>query len=336
MRSRAVKRITRIGVTLLTIFGIGLSLGCSTEEPDVTIGLITKQEENEYWVTVREVAEETAKQNNVELITITGSSDVDVETQLAALKRMTEQQVDGILIAPTDSVAVVEPIEKAREAGIPVIAIDTPTDPVDAVDATFATDNQHAGELVGQYARARADELGIEPKLAVLDLAPGIASGELRYEGFLEGFGLEEAMSAEVAHEYAEASESLSELAMEEILEEHPDVNIVYAVNEPAAMGAVTALQDADVNMNDIILVTVDGGCEVMKDAVRPGLIDATAQQYPQNMAREGVVTLAEVARGEDEPPTGFMDTGVVLVSGKSAPGVDSRGVSFGVRNCWG
>ncbi|MDD9206287.1 hypothetical protein PU560_07360 [Georgenia sp. 10Sc9-8] len=68
---------------------------------------------------------------------------------------------------------------------------------------------------------------------------------------------------------------------------------------------------------------------------MRPGDVDATAQQYPQNMAREGVRALAEAARGGDEP-SGFLDTGVELITGDPAPGVESRDVAFGVRNCWG
>ena len=131
-----------------------LLAGCSGSEPDVTIGLITKQETNPYWVTMRDVAQTVAGDENVKLLTATGSSDVDVDSEIKALEDFTAQGVDGILIAPTDSTALNPAIEAARAAGITVIALDTPTDPADVVNATLATDNERAGRLAGEYAGA--------------------------------------------------------------------------------------------------------------------------------------------------------------------------------------
>ncbi|GAA1158636.1 substrate-binding domain-containing protein [Ornithinicoccus hortensis] len=312
-----------------------LLAGCGGQDPDVTVGLITKQEENPYWVTMREVAETVAGDENVRLLTATGSGDADVESQVEALARMTEEGADGILIAPTDSEAVVPAIEEARAAGVTVIAVDTPTEPEDAVDALFATDNEEAGRLAGEYAAAKAQEFGLEPRIALLNLTPGGASGLQREAGFLDGFGIGADDPQVVGAGDTEGDRDLGEQVMGDLLAEHPDINVVYAVNEPAALGAVAALQDADVDLGQVVLVTIDGGCEAIKDAVRPGDIDATVQQYPENMAREGVTALAEHARG-GPAPSGFLDTGAVLITGSPAPGVESRDVAFGVRNCWG
>ena len=83
------------------------------------------------------------------------------------------------------------------------------------------------------------------------------------------------------------------------------------------------------------MLVSVDGGCEAIRDGVRPGLIDATAQQYPERMARGGIAALAAVARGEPKP-SGYHDTGVELITADPAAEVASRDVAFGLENCWG
>lgn len=216
-----------------------------------------------------------------------------------------------------------------------MIAVDTPTEPDSAVDAVFATDNEEAGALVGGYAVAKAGELGVEPRIAMLDLAPGIASGESRRRGFLSGFGIAEDAAQIVGSADTEGDRGKGEEAMGQLLAEHPDINVVYAVNEPAALGAIQALEDSDVDLADVVVVTIDGGCEAIKNAVRPGDIDATAQQYPENMAREGVTALAEHARG-GAAPTGFLNTGTVLIADDAEPGVESRDVAFGVRNCWG
>jgi fructose transport system substrate-binding protein len=310
---------------------------CSSSEPEdpVVVGLITKQEDNPYWVTMREVAQDTADDEGVELLTATGTSDVDVDSQVAALEEMVADGADGILIAPTDSTALVPAIESAREAGVIVIAVDTPVDPEDAVDAFFATDNRAAGDLVGRYAAAKAAELGLEPRVAVLDLAPGIASGELRREGFFSGFGLEQDDPRLVGTVDTRGDREEAEAAMERLLAEDPDINVVYAVNEPAALGALDALEAVGSDLADVVVVTVDGGCEAIKDGVRPGRIDATAQQYPENMAREGVRAIANAVR-EGEEPSGFLDTGVRLITDSPAGDVDSEDVAFGVRNCWG
>jgi fructose transport system substrate-binding protein len=329
--STSICRIVRS----VTLAGFAISLTACSEEPEVTIGLITKQEVNPYWVTMREVAEETAKDNNVNLLTATGTSDIDVESQVRALEQMIAEGAKGILIAPTNSTELLPAIEAARRAGVLVIAVDTPVDPPDAVDAFYATDNEAAGRLVGQYASVQAQELGLDPKIAILDLAPGISSGELRRQGFLDGFGISGDDPAIVATVDTEGDRELGAQRMAEILAQTPDVNVVYTVNEPAALGALDTLKEADVDLGRTILVSVDGGCRAMKNAVRPAEIDATAMQFPANMAREGVRALANAIR-EGEALGGNLDTGVRLVTNDPAPGVESNDIEYGVRNCWG
>lgn len=324
------------GLGLLALAAPILALSaCSDADEEVRIGLITKQEVNPYWVTMREVAQEAAADTGVALVAGTGTSDVDVEGQRAALEAMLAEGVGGVLIAPTNSTALLPEIAEAREAGVIVVAVDTPFDPVEAVDAYYATDNEAAGRLVGQYAVVKAAELGLEPRIAMLDLAAGVASTDARRAGFLAGFGISEGDPAIVATADTEADQALAAERMAEILAEHPDVNVVYTVNERAALGALEALKAADIDLRRIVLVSIDGSCEAIKGAVRQGEIDATAMQFPQNMAREGVRAIAEGLRG-DEAPSGFLDTGVRLITDDEAPGVPSADVAYGVRNCWG
>lgn len=334
-RARAAgTRRTRLaaGAILLAALSLG---GCSDDREDVTVGLITKQEENPYWVTMRHVAEQTARDEGVTLLTATGTSDTDVTAQEAAIADMVERGADGILITPVDSTALLPAIESARNAGVVVIALDTPVEPVDAVDAYFATDNLTAGKIVGEYAQAKAAELGLTPQIAMLNLAPGISSGQQRHDGFLEGFGITEDDPALVAAVDVEGDRDLAREAMRQILAEQPEVNIVYTVNEPAALGALEVLEEQGVDLDQMVLVSVDGGCRTMREGVRPGRIDATAQQYPENMAREGVRAITAFVR-DGTRPSGYLDTGVELVTGSEAPEVPSRNIEFGIRNCWG
>lgn len=332
---RTPTRPAGLGLALALLSGVGLA-GCTTEsEEPVSVGLITKQEENPYWVTMKDVAQATADELDATLTTATGTSDTDVASQESAVRDMVADGVDGILITPTDPEALAPVIEEARAAGVLVIALDTPPASEDGVDAFFATDNEQAGRSVGEYAAAKVAELGLEPQVVTLDLAPGISSGELRRAGFLEGFGLAEDDPAVVASVDTEGDRDDAAVLMTRVLDEHPDVNVVYTVNEPAALGALAALGEAEVDLDQVVVVSVDGGCRAMREAVRPGDIDATATQYPQNMAREGVRAVVAAVR-EGQAPSGYLDTGSELVSDQPAPGVESRRVEFGIRTCWG
>jgi fructose transport system substrate-binding protein len=308
---------------------------CGGGDDEITVGLITKQEENPFFVKIREVAEETADETDVELLTAAGKSDVDNASQVAALEDMTKRGAKGILIVPANSRAIVPAIEQTRRAGVTVVALDTPTQPASAVEALFATNNRRAGNLIGRYAKAKAEEQGIEPKIAMLDLAPGISVGELRHNGFLAGFGIEDGDPQIVGSVNTEGNEEKARVGMAQLLEENPDINVVYTINEPAAFGAADALEAAGKSEDDVILVSIDGGCDAIKDGVRPGTIDATSQQYPENMATEGMEAVTEALRGGPSP-SGFRDTGVELISADAVDGVESEDEAFGVRNCWG
>ncbi len=160
---------------------------------DIIVGLITKTNNNPFFVKMKEGAEAKAKELGVELRSFAGKFDGDNEAQVAAIESLISAGAKGILITPSDTKAIVPTIKKARDAGILVIALDTPLDPIDAADATFATDNFKAGELIGQWAaetlgdkaQGRQDRL---PRPALRD-QPTV--DYLRDQGFMKGFGID-------------------------------------------------------------------------------------------------------------------------------------------------
>jgi fructose transport system substrate-binding protein len=308
--------------------------GCGGEKP-YKVGLIIKQDTNPFFRDIRKTTERLAARDGLDLDVLVGHSDVDNLSQVLAIGSMVRAGAKGILITPVSSRGIVPGVEQARKAGVTVIALDTPTDPESAANALFATDNRRVGELIGRYARAKAAELGLVPKIAMLDLAPGIATGEQRHEGFLKGFGIAEGDPRIAGTANTAGDEVKGRVAMARLLRANPDINVVYTVNEPAAFGAAAALRAAGKSPSGVILVSVDGGCQAIRRGVRRGLIDATAQQYPGAMARGGVAALAALARGGHRP-SGYHDTGVELITADPAPKVDSGGVAYGLRHCWG
>ena len=309
--------------------------GGGSSNKQVTIGLITKTESNPFFVKMKEGAQAQAKKDNVKLLTASGKFDTDNASQVTAIENMTTQGAKVILDVPADSKAIVPAIKKARDAGVIVIALDTPTEPQSAVDALFATDNFKAGQLIGEYAKAKAKEMGITPKIATIDLKPGISVGELRHNGFLKGFGVKSGDPSIVGGAVTEGDTAKGQAGMENLLQKDPGINVIYSINEPSGFGAANALKAAGKDPKDFILVSVDGGCDAIKRGIKTGVIDATSQQYPLKMAQLGVEKGAAAVRGGPKP-SGYVDTGVTLITADPMKGVTSKDAAYGEENCWG
>jgi fructose transport system substrate-binding protein len=306
----------------------------------VKVGLITKTETNPFFVKMKLGAQKEAAAKGATLSTAAGKFDGDNASQVTAIENMVASGVKGILITPSDTKAIVPAVEKARAKGVLVIALDTPTDPQSAVDALFATNNFTAGELIGKYAKANL--AGKTPKIATLDLAPGITVGVLRHNGFLSGFGAatvddkattQATAPSVVCSQDTAGDQAKGQTAMENCLQKEPGINLVYTINEPAALGAYTALKAAGKD-KDVMVVSVDGGCVGTK-AVQEGKIAATSQQYPLKMAELGVDAVVLFAQS-GKKASGYTDTGVTLITAKPAAGVESKDVQYGLDNCWG
>ncbi|MET8546600.1 sugar ABC transporter substrate-binding protein [Kitasatospora sp. NPDC004799] len=317
----------------LTACGSGStgSSGAGSAGGTVKVGLITKTDTNPFFVKMKQGAEKSAKENGATLVTAAGKFDGDNAGQIAALENMVATGVKGVLITPSDSKAILPAIRKARDKGVLVIALDSPTDPQDGTDALFATDNRQAGVLIGQYAKAAM--AGRSARIATLDLAPGVAVGQLRHDGFLQGFGVPAGDPSIACSQDTGGDQAKAQTAMENCLQKAPDLNVVYTVNEPAALGAYTALK-AKGREKEVLIVSVDGGCTGTQ-AVKDGRIAATSQQYPLVMAARGVKAVTDHARGGAKP-TGYTDTGVALITDRPQAGPAAQDTGYGLENCWG
>lgn len=318
----------------------------SAAQGTVTIGLITKTDTNPFFVKMKEGFEKEAKALGYKTMTAAGKFDGDNASQVTAIENMITAGVKGILLVPSDTKAIVPSVEKARKAGILVITLDTPTQPEDAADALFATDNFKAGLLIGEYAKkAMGDK---QAKIAMLDLNPGISVGVLRHNGFLAGFNgtvtagtptaTQENTTANtdpkvVCTQDTQGNQAKGQTAMENCLQKDPNINLVYTINEPAAYGAYTAIKNAG-KEKDIMIVTIDGGCSGVQ-AIKDGKFAATSQQYPLKMASEGVQAIDQFVK-TGQKVSGYHDTGVTLITDKPMEGIPSQDSAYGLANCWG
>ncbi|WP_460459092.1 substrate-binding domain-containing protein [Angustibacter peucedani] len=363
LRSPSARRAVAITAALVTVTGLaacnrgGDDAGGGSGGGDAAVGvsLITKDSTNPFFVAMQKGAKADATKNNVKLTVASGKQEGDDQGQITAIEDSIARGDKGILITPM-STGVNAAIKKARDAGLYVIALDTPPDPADTVDITFATDNREAGKLDGQWAAAQMD--GKDAVIALLDLFDDkiVSVDYNRDQGFLEGMGIDvadpkkngdEAKTGKytggkggnytiVCNEAGQGAEDGGRSAMEKCLAKNPDINVVYTINEPTAVGANAALKAAG---KTATIVSVDGGCAGVS-SVKSGVIGATAQQYPLKMATLGMEAIAKIARGGEKPQTtsglDFYNTGVALVTDKQAEGVDSISSDDGSKICWG
>ena len=320
----------------------------AAQAADISACLITKTDTNPFFVKMREGATAKAKELGISLSSYAGKVDGDNESQVAAVETCVANGAKGILITASDTSAITPVLKQARDAGVLVIALDTPLDPADAADATFATDNFAAGLLIGQWAKATLGDKAADAKIAMLDLAISQPSVDvLRDQGFLQGFGIELGDPAKwgdetdprvAGHDVTAGNEEGGRKAMENLLITEPNINVVYTINEPAAAGAYEALKAVG-REKDVLIVSVDGGCPGVNN-VKAGIIGATSQQYPLDMASKGIEAIAAFAKDGTKPaPTegkAFVDTGVALVTDKPVEGVESIDSAKGTELCWG
>ena len=328
----------------------------ATGEAPVAVTLITKDSNNPFFIAMQEGAKADAVAANVDLTIASGAEDGDEAGQITAIENAVANGQAGILITPNGP-GVNSAINKAREAGLFVIALDTPPDPADTVDITFATDNITAGDLIGQWAAKKL--AGKEAVIAMIDAFDDklVATDYRRHNGFLQGMGIQVDATvpkfADVAdsgdysggkytiacQEPGQAAQDDSRTAMENCLNKNPDINVVYAINEPAAFGAAEAIKAAG-KEGEIIVVTIDGGCAAVKALADGSPIKATSQQDPTKMASLGMAAIAQIARGGDKPATtaglDFYNTGVALVTNEPVEGVDSIDSTEASSICWG
>jgi fructose transport system substrate-binding protein len=334
-----------------TVFGALIGLGLpALAQAQAPVGacLITKTDTNPFFVKMKEGATAAAAANNIRLKTYAGKIDGDHESQVAAIESCIADGAKGILLTASDTSAIGTAVRKARAAGILVIALDTPLNPIDAADATFATDNFEAGRLIGAWARGTLGDKAKDARIAFLNLSPAqVTVDVLRNQGFMSGFGIDvknanvigdENDPRIVGHDVTNGNEEGGRRAMENLLQKNPNINVVHTINEPAAAGAFEALRAVG-KARDVLIVSVDGGCPGVAN-VKSGVIGATSQQYPLLMASLGIEAIAEFAKtGKKPAPTAgkaFRDTGASLVTDKPVAGVPSISVQEGGSRCWG
>jgi len=358
LRRRLATAGSLTAVAALALSGCAASgdatAGGSGDSDTIGVSLIVKTTTNPFFVAMQDGAEAAADELGVDLTLAAGKEDGDEDTQIQAVENAISKGDAGILITPNGP-GVEDALMKARDAGLFVIALDTPPADAEAVDITFATDNFLAGQEIGEWTAAKL--AGEQATIAMIDLFDDkvVSVDVQRDQGFLDGMGIDLADDTKngdesktgsysggeyeiVGNEASQGAEDGGRTAAETLLSQNPDINVVYTINEPAAYGAYEAFKAAGAT-DDLIVVSVDGGCAGVQN-VADGIIDATSQQYPVKMAELGVQAIFDLVTTGEAPETtdglDFFNTGVALVTDEPQDGVESIDTTEAGEICWG
>lgn len=272
-----------------------------------TIGVSLLTLDNPFFKVIGDNITAEGKKLGYETIVVSGEK--DVARQSNQVKDFIVKKVSAIVLSPCDSKAIGPVIREANAAGIPVLTVDIPYRGGDAKILTqVATDNFGGGK---EAAKAMIEALGEQGgKIAVLHFKQA-ESCQLRVAGFREVIDAHNASAAgkiEIVTELESGgAKDVGYKAAEDALQAHGDLRGIFAINDPAALGARAALEKAG-KENQIVIVGFDGQPEG-KQAIKEGKIYADPIQFPDKMGVEIVRAIVAHSKGEDPAPEMFIPT---------------------------
>jgi ribose transport system substrate-binding protein len=305
---------------------LALATACQAREPDVSpeagekqgpieIAVVPKALGFDFWEKVRLGAEcATSQYEEVDMQWDGVNQETDIIGQNDLLTNYITQGVDGLVFAATDAKVLYQVTDLALSQGIPVVNIDSGTEPQPSEAPVMATDNVTAAENVPNLLSEELFEKGKNGgQVAFIPFQPGTGTNDQRKEGFTTG--LPDHPELELVAEQSSQSDYVLGLQVtENILTANAGLDAIFAANEPGVLGAVEALRRPGYD-GEIVVVGWDGSpAEV--DALREGVINALVVQNPFQMGYQGVdAVIRKIRYGED---TGSQDTGVTLVTGEN------------------
>lgn len=277
---------------LVLALALVLALGCvsALAEENIKFGVSIADLANVFYADITDGMNSVLNEGD-ELIIMDAA--FDPAKQIADIEDMIQQDVAVMLIDPVDSASIRSSLEACQEAGIPVVAFNSPCDDTDLVASTVASDNYLAGQLIGE---ALAQELGGTGKIAMLTYDVAVVCYD-RAEGFVDALSAYPDMEIVVRQEITPGTDTALPV-MENILQAYPEINGVFCLNDPSAIGAAAAIQAAGLG-DEIKVVGVDGSDDG-KVAISEGRMLASAAQQPFEIGAQSVLTGYKLVAGEE------------------------------------
>ena len=269
------------------------------------IAVVVKAVTSDYWKLVGKGVDDAMKSDPSIQATFLGpNEETDIEGQIRIIEAQISAKVDALAVAPSQADQVQPTLQKAVDAGIPVILIDTDISTFTAKKAFVGTDNKKGGEMAGEFI---ASKLQKGDEVAIIRGAAGDPVHNLREQGAREK--LEAAGMKVVAVQPADSDRAKGQSVAENLLTANPNLKAIYATNDEMALGAYNAVKAAG---KTLVVVGFDASPDALK-SIQAGELAGSVAQFASKIGELGVLTAAKVARGETVDA--FVNTGVEVVS---------------------
>lgn len=293
----------------LTACGTSDTNDNSVNSDDLQIALITKMVDLEYWQTVKSSAESKADEiGNINITHLGPSIESDINGQISILETCISTEYDGIILAACDQDALIEPVRKAKEAGIPVIMIDSGiSDPI--YDIFLSTDNVRGG---AECAKLMAELIGGKGEVAIISASAGTSTAIEREEGFTNEINNNFPDIEIVSVQYCESDPNIAVNQATDLISTYDDLVGIWGSNDPSAIGIANAVDNLN-KTDEIMVVGFDNSDDIIA-GLNNGIIRGTAVQMPTVMGSKSVELMVDLING-NELEEKEVDTGVVMVT---------------------
>lgn len=281
----------------------------SAGDTSLVFSLITMDSVNEYWLTMKAGAEAKAAELGVKLTFDSPVGTTDAQAQYNMVENAISNSVNAIMLAAVDADALASAVDKANEAGIPVIYVDAAASSENNL-ASFSTDNAAAGAIAADELAKRINETG---EVAIINAQQGVATCQKREQGFIEEMGKKYPNITIVDTLYSDGDTQKAMEQTQNLLSAHPDIVGIFAANESNTIGVAQGLTQLQ-KVGDVIVVGFDPS-DTVKELIKDGSVACAMQQNPDVMGSEAVQTAYNYIVNGKTPEPKDVDTGVTVVT---------------------
>lgn len=274
---------------VLIIFTVTYNIYTAPVAKHKVFGVSYMTMNNPFYKIINNEILKVVEKNNDTLITL--DPELDVDKQNEQIYKFIDQKVDGIFINPIDFEQIEPALQAAKRANIPVIIIDAPVSDESLVNCMIVSDNYDAGVQCAKDMMERLDSANI-----VLLKHTTAKSAKERIEGFLSVIDNNEKYKV-INEAECDGQLEIAMPKMQEIIEETPDIDVVMALNDPSALGALAALEKN--NKNDVMVYGIDGTPEIKALIGRNQMIVGTVAQSPIKMGQIAVENMYNILNGK-------------------------------------
>lgn len=305
MTSKLLKKVFKISALLAAL----PTLAVAADKPQ--IALLMKTLSNEYFISMQQGAEETAKAQNIDLIVQVAEKEDSTEQLVGLVENMIAKKVDAIIVTPNDSIAFIPAFQKAEKAGIPIIDLDVRLDAEAAKKAGLTFNYVGVDNFNGGYLEAKnlAEAIGGKGNVAILEGIPGVDNGEQRKGGALKAFAEYPDIKI-VASQTANWETEQALNVTTNILTANPNIKAIFAANDNMAIGAVTAVENA--GLAGKVLVSGYDGIPLAIEYVKQGKMQNTIDQLPKKQVAVAIEYALKKINKQDIPEVYYVDPVVV------------------------